>query len=75
MDRFAGGVIPVAAGLVVGQNDETIVESPGAEVVQPPVDEWGQTDPSVADQSKDDDIRLSVQIPLSGVIIGHLRDQ
>ena len=75
MDRFAGDVVPIAAGLVVGQNDQTIVESPGAEVVQPPVDKRGQTDPGVADQSKSDNIRLSVQIPLRDMIVGHLLDK
>lgn len=75
MDRLAGDVVPVAAGLVIGQKDETVVESPGAEVVQLSVDQRGQTDPGVADQSKDDDIRLSIQNSLCDMMVGHLPDQ
>lgn len=73
MQTFAGDVVPVAAGFVVVEEDEAVVESACAQVEEFAVDGWSQTDSGMADGSKGDDVGLLGQLALGDVVVGHLR--
>jgi len=72
VDGFAGDVVPVGAGLVVDQQDEPVIETTGAEMVDFPSDHWRQTDAAVADRSERDKIRFTGKFALSNMVIHHL---
>ncbi len=63
------------ARLVVDQQEEPVVKTARAEVVDLAVDDRGQTDPGVADASEGNHVRLTGQLALREVMIRELVDQ
>lgn len=75
MDRLAGDVVPVGPRLVVDEEDEAVVQAPGAEVEEAPVVTRRQTDAAVADCSEADEVRLAGQKSLRDVRVRQLARQ
>ncbi len=72
MDGFSGDVVPPGVCFVVDQQDQTVVQATGAEVMQFPVCDRRQTDAAVADRSECHDPGFPGQFSLSDVVINHL---
>ena len=72
MDGFARDVIPIGPAFVVNEENKSVIKSPGAKVVNLPLNGWRQTDATVADTSECDQIRRTDKFSLSDVMIDHL---
>lgn len=70
MKRLAGKVVPVAASFIVDQQDQTIVQTTGREVIKIAFYDRRQTDAAVADSSETDQIWLPGQSSLGYMMVG-----
>ncbi len=75
VDRLSGHVVPVRAGLLVAEKEESVVQSSQSEGADIVIDAWDQTDPCVADDSEGNHPRLSLQLSLCDVVERHLFGQ
>lgn len=72
MNRLSGDVVPIGLGLVIDEENQAVVEAAGAEVMFYAIDDGGQTDPTIANASKRDQVRGSRQSALGHVGTGEL---
>ena len=72
MHRFAGDVVPIRERFVIDEEDETVIETTGAEMVELAIHDRRQTDTTMADGSKADEIGLACELALCEVVVGHL---
>ncbi len=75
MHGLAGDVVPVAAGLIIDEKEEAVVEAAGTEVVLLIIDRRSQTDSCMADESEGHHIRLAGEGALGYMVKRHLADE
>ncbi len=64
VDRLTGDVVPIRVRFVIDEEDETVIETTGAEMVELAVHDRRQTDATMADGSEADEIGLAFELAL-----------
>ncbi len=72
MHALTRDVVPIGLRFIVDKQQQSVIESAGAEMVNRPVDDGSQTDARIAGASERNHIRLPGQLALSHVMVEHL---
>jgi len=72
VNRLTGDVIPIGERFVIDEEDETVIKTTGAEMMELAIDNRRQTDTAMTDRSKADEIGLACELALREMVIGHL---